>query len=173
MSANKTNSNIKFQGNPITVSGAVLSEGSTVPNFKLSGNDLQDTTNADYQGKVLVISAVPSLDTPVCDVETRTFNEQVGSLPNDVVVLTVSRDLPFAQKRWCGASDISRVVTASDYKYRTFGEAFGVDWKDAGLLARAVFVADRAGKVIYVDYIHDITAEPNYAEVIEKVKSAL
>ncbi len=171
--ANKTNTNITFQGNPIGIGGEPVREGELLPRFTLSGNDLKDLTNESFQGKVLIISAVPSLDTPVCDTETRRFNEEAAALASDVVVLTVSRDLPFAQKRWCGAAGVSRVVTASDYKYHNFGDAFGCLWKDAGLLARAVFVTDRAGRVTFVEYVKDITAEPDYAAVIAAAKAAL
>jgi thiol peroxidase len=162
-----------MKGNPLKVEGKCLEEGASLPQFKLTANDMSDVTNATYSGKVVVVVAVPSLDTPVCAMETRRFNQEAASLSNDVAVLVVSRDLPFAQKRWCGAEGISKVTTLSDHKYRTFGRAFGVELPDLGLLARAVFVADKSGKVVYVDYVSEIAAEPDYAAALQAVKKAL
>src|SRR5690606_39247815 len=123
-----------------------------------------DTSNKDYEGKVLVISVIPSIDTPVCQVQTKRFNEEVSKLSGNVCVLTVSRDLPFAQKRWCAAEGIDQVICASDYKYRTFGKAFGVDIENIGLLTRALFVVSPEGKISYVDYVSEVGDEPNYDE---------
>jgi thiol peroxidase len=169
----QTNDSITLHGSPVEVSGASLKAGDTLPAFTLSNTDLQDTKSTDYAGKVLVVSVIPSIDTPVCQVQTRQFNEAIDALPDNVVVLTVSRDLPFAQKRWCGAEGIEKVVCASDYKYRSFGKAFGVDIENIGLLARAVFVADASGKLVYVDYVSEISEEPRYDEVKKAVKDCL
>ncbi len=169
----KTNTGITAGGKLVAVGGEPLKEGEPFPRFKLTGNDMSDVTNEKFQGKVLVVSAVPSLDTSVCSTSARTFNEGVAKLSPDVAVLTVSRDLPFAQKRWCGAEGIAKVVTASDYKYRNFGEATGTLWKSDELLTRAVFVVGKDGKITYVDYIPEISKEPDYAAVEAAVKAAL
>jgi thiol peroxidase len=164
---------ITFKGNPMTLIGPAVKVGSEAPHFTLTANDLSDLRCDAYHGKVLVISVVPSLDTPVCAVQTRTFNQKATQLSQDVVVLTVSMDLPFAQKRFCGAEGIERVVTASDYKHRSFGPAFGVLIKELGLLTRAVFVLDRKGKVAHAEYVGEVTKEPNYDAALGAVKSAM
>jgi len=132
---------------------------------------ISDLRCAAYHGKILVLSVVPSLDTPVCATQTRTFNQRATQLGQDVTVLTVSMDLPFAQKRFCGAEGIERVVTASDYKHRAFGAAFGVLIKELGLLARAVFVLDRQGQVVHAEYVPEVTHEPNYDAALAAVKA--
>jgi len=164
---------ITFKGNPMTLIGPAVKAGSEPPHFTLTANDLSDLKCDAYRGKVLVISVVPSLDTPVCAVQTRTFNQKATQLSQDVVVLTVSMDLPFAQKRFCGAEGIERVVTASDYKHRSFGPAFGVVIKELGLLTRAVFVLDRKGKVVHAEYVGEVTHEPNYDAALAAVKSVM
>ena len=169
----KSNSPITVQGNNITVTGEIVKEGELFPSFKLTGNDMSDLTNAGIQGKVAVISVVPSLDTPTCSISTKKFNNELSLLSPDIMVLTVSRDLPFAQKRWCGAEGATKVVTASDYKYRDFAEATGTHWKETELLCRAVFVVNKSGKTTYVDYISEISAEPDYEAVTAAVKAAL
>ena len=161
-----------FKGKPMTLIGPALKAGSEAPHFTLTANDLSDLPREAYSGRPLVISVVPSLDTPVCATQTRTFNQRATQLADDVVVLTVSMDLPFAQKRFCGAEGIERVVTASDYKHRSFGPAFGVLIKELGLLARSVFVVDRKGKVVYTQYVPEVTHEPDYDAALTAVKSA-
>jgi thioredoxin-dependent peroxiredoxin len=162
---------ITFKGNPMTLIGAEVKPGTAAPIFKVTGNDLSDVSLKSFEGKVVVVSVVPSLDTPVCAVQTRTFNQKATGLGADVVVLTVSLDLPFAQKRFCGAEGIDRVITASDYKYHSFGEQFGVLIKELGLLTRAVFVIDRQGKVKYAQYVPEVTKEPDYEAALAVVKS--
>lgn len=127
----------------------------------------------DYAGAIKIISSVPSLDTPVCDAETRRFNQEAASLPANVVVLTISLDLPFAQKRWCGAAGIDRVVTLSDYRDRSFGLAYGVLIKELMLLSRSVFVVDGGGVVRYLQHVPEVTSEPDYAAVIAAVRAIL
>ena len=168
----KDNSNITMKGSKISVSGSSLTVGAPLPQFTLTATDMSDLPSSQFNGKTLVIIAVPSLDTPICSIETKRFNKEASAISNDVVVLAVSRDLPFAQKRWCGAEEVERVQVASDYKYRTFGQKFGVEWTDSALLARAVFVADKSGKLVYVDYVSDIAEEPKYDEVLDAVKKA-
>lgn len=161
---------ISFKGKPLSLVGNALLPGDKLPDFKLTANDLTDIVNSSFASKILIISVVPSLDTPVCSIQTKRFNQEATALTDDVVVLTVSMDLPFAQKRWCGAESASRIVTASDYKYHNFGAAFGVFIPDLGLLARAVFVADRNGKIAHVEYVPEIAQEPNYEAALDVVR---
>jgi thiol peroxidase len=134
---------------------------------------LTQVTLADFAGKIKLISAVPSLDTPVCDMETRRFNQEAASLPDKLAVLTISLDLPFAQKRWCGAAGIDRVNTLSDYQERSFALAYGVLIKELKLLSRSIFVVDAAGTIRYIQHVREITSEPDYAAVLEAVKALL
>lgn len=163
--------NVTFKGNKLTLLGKQLREGDSLPKFKLTGTEMNDVDESAFKNKVLIISVVPSLDTPVCSTQTKRFNQEATKLSDQVAVLTVSMDLPFAQKRWCAAEGASRVVTASDYKYRSFGENFGVYLQEWGLLARAVFVVDKSGKVAYVQYVPEVSSEPDYEPVLEKVKA--
>ncbi len=160
---------ITFKGKPMTLVGDAVKVGQKAPNFKLVANDLSEKTLADYAGKVVVLSVVPSLDTGICDKQTRTFNEEAGAL-GGAVVLTVSRDLPFAQKRWCGAAGVDKVETLSDYRDRTFGPAYGLEIKELRLLARSVMVIDKAGTVQYVQLVPEIAQEPDYAPVLAAAK---
>lgn len=164
---------VTMGGNPLTLIGPEVAAGSSMPAFVLTGNDMADVTSGSYQDKVLVLSVVPSLDTGVCATQTRTFNQKASALSEDVVILTVSMDLPFAQKRFCGAEGIDRVVTASDYKHRSFGPSFGVLVKELGLLARAVFVVGRDGTVTHVEYVAEMSQEPDYAAALQAVQAAL
>lgn len=134
---------------------------------------MADLSSSKFAGKTLVVLSVPSLDTPVCAIETKRFNDEASKLGDKVAVLAVSMDLPFAQKRWCGAEGVNNVVTGSDYKHRAFGEAFGAQIQEWGLLTRAVFVADSKGTVVYSEYVPEIPNEPNYTAVLDAVKKTL
>jgi len=162
---------ITFKGNPFTLLGAELKVGAKAPEFRVVDNSLAPVTLASYSGKIKVISAVPSLDTPVCDTETRRFNQEAAGLPDNVVVLTISLDLPFAQKRWCGAAGIDRVTTLSDYQERSFASAYGILIKELKLLSRSVFVIDANDTIRYIQIVPEVTSEPDYAAVIAAVKS--
>ena len=164
---------ITFKGNPMTLLGPELKIGDKAPDFLVVDNGLAPVTLASSAGKIRIISAVPSLDTPVCDTETRRFNQEAATLPENVVVLTVSLDLPFAQKRWCGAAGIDRVTTLSDYRERSFGNAYGVVIKELVLLARSIFVIDANDTIRYIQIVPEVTTEPDYAAVIAAVKSLL
>lgn len=164
---------VTFMGNPLTLLGSELKVGSKAPDFSILDNGLSPVTLANYAGKVKVICTVPSLDTPVCDTETRRFNQEAANLKGDVVVLTISQDLPFAQGRWCGAAGIDRVVTLSDYRDRAFGSAYGVMIKELMLLTRAIFVLDASDTVRYTQIVPEITSEPDYAAVLEAVRALL
>jgi thioredoxin-dependent peroxiredoxin len=161
---------ITFKGNPMTLLGPDVKAGEAAPEFKVVDNGLQPVTLSDSKGKVRLITVVPSLDTPVCDTMTRKFNEQAAKLPDDVVVYTVSLDLPFAQKRWCGNAGIEKVKTLSDYQERAFGLNYGVLIKELKLLARSVFVVDRNDKVAYREIVKEVTAEPDYEAALAAVK---
>ena len=160
---------VTLKGNPMTLVGAELKVGDKAPDFTLKANDMSDKTLADFAGKAKIISIVPSLDTPVCDTQTRKFNEDAGSLDN-VAVLTVSVDLPMAQKRWCGAAGVENVVCLSDYKDHSFGKAYGVRIKEVGLLARQVMVVDKDNTIQYVQLVPEVAEEPNYDAALEAVK---
>lgn len=164
---------VTFMGNPLTLIGPAIEVGQVAPDFTVVNNDLGPVTLADVAGKVAVISAVPSLDTPVCDMETRRFNQEAQALGDKVRVLTVSMDLPFAQKRWCGNAGVENVQTVSDYQAASFGEAYGVLIDGLRLLARAIFVIDADGKVAYVQLVPEVTNEPDYEAVLAAVKKLL
>lgn len=162
-----------FKGNPLTLIGPELKVGDTAPDFRLNKNLLEEATLQDYAGKIKLISVVPSLDTGVCDAQTRRFNQEAAGLGEDVVVLTVSADLPFAQARWCGAAGVDRVVTLSDYKDNSFGQAYGVLIKEFALDMRAVFVVDKDNKIQYIEVLKEMTEHPDYEKPVAAVKALL
>ncbi len=161
---------VKFNGNEVTLSGREIKVGDMVPDFKVIDNDMKELSLKDTKG-VRIFLAVPSIDTPVCDLEVRTFNENAANL-DGVTVYTISMDLPFAQARWCAAHGIKTVITASDYKDRLFGKNFGTYVEELGLLTRAAFVIDSSGKVVYVEYLPEVTHQPNFDLVLESAKNA-
>ncbi|MDQ0416167.1 thiol peroxidase [Croceifilum oryzae] len=163
---------ITFKGGPVTLVGPEVKVGEQAPDFTVLANDLSPVTLASSAGQVRLISVVPSVDTGVCDAQTRRFNEAAAKLDN-AVVLTVSMDLPFAQKRWCAAAGIDQVQTVSDHRDASFGTAYGMLIKELRLLARGVFVVDRNDKVTYVEYVSEATDHPNYEAAIEAAKKAL
>lgn len=164
---------VTFKGGPMTLLGPEIKVGDKAPDFKTADNNLQPATLDSFRGKVKIITSVPSLDTPVCDMETRRFNEEAGKMPDNVVVLTISMDLPFAQKRWCAAAGVEKVKTLSDYQSRSFGLAYGVLVKELQLLARAVFILDDQDIVRYIETVPEITKEPDYDRVLGAVKGLL
>jgi len=161
---------ITMKGNPLTLIGQQPRIGEPAPDCEVLSNNLSPVRLSSFQGKTCVIASVPSLDTPVCDMETRRFNEDAGMLGPDVTILTISMDLPFAQKRWCGAAGVDKVTTLSDHLNASFGEAYGVLIKELRLLARTVFVLDRDGILQYVQLVKEVTDEPDYAAVLETLK---
>ncbi|WP_102345282.1 thiol peroxidase [Bacillus sp. Marseille-P3661] len=163
--------NVTFKGNEMTLIGQEIKVGDQAREFKVLANDLTEVTLADTKGHVRLVSVIPSIDTGVCDAQTRRFNEEAAKLEN-VKVLTISVDLPFAQKRWCGANGIENVQTLSDHRELSFGEAYGVYMKELRLLARAVFVIDSHDKVTYVEYVAEATNHPNYEKAIEAAQNA-
>ena len=153
---------VTFAGNPIALLGKEVKVGDKAPAFTLLDNGLAEKTLADYAGKVKVISVVPSLDTGVCDAQTRWFNQNVSKLGDNVVVLTVSVDLPFAQKRWCGAAGIDQVETLSDHRDLSFGENYGFILEGLRLLSRGIVVIDKDDVVRYVEYVPEVTSAVNF-----------
>ena len=153
---------VTFAGNPIALLGKEVKVGDKAPAFTLLDNGLGEKTLADYAGKVKVISVVPSLDTGVCDAQTRWFNQNVTKLGENVVVLTVSVDLPFAQKRWCGAAGIDQVETLSDHRDLSFGENYGFILEGLRLLSRGIVVIDKDDVVRYVEYVPEVTSAVNF-----------
>lgn len=143
------------------------------PNFTVVARDLSSARLQDFVGKVLVVLSVPSLDTAVCDQETRRFNEEAARLGGRVGVITISMDLPFAQSRWCGAAGVDQVTLLSDYKDREFGVKYGVYIKELGLLSRAVFVIDPGGTLRYVEYVPEVGQHPNYDKALAAVQALL
>lgn len=161
---------VTMKGNPITLMGPELKVGDKAPDFVAVDNDLNPVSFDSFRGKVCILSSVPSLDTPVCDMETRRFNAEAGLLGGKVEIITISMDLPFAQKRWCGAAGVDRVQTLSDHRDAAFGQAYGVLIKGLRLLARAVFVVDEEGIIRYTELVNEIASEPNYDSVLQAVK---
>ena len=157
---------VTMRGNPLTLLGPELTVGAPAPDFSLVTNDMELVSLSDYKDMALALVSVPSIDTPVCAVETRRFNAEAAKLDANVRILTISMDLPFAQKRWCGAMGIDKVVTLSDHREASFGLNYGVLIKELRLLARAVFVVDRAGILTYVELVREIADEPYYAGVL-------
>ena len=156
---------ITVNGEKVTIRGAAVRVSEDAPDFVVYDNDLKPVTLKDTEGKRVFLT-VPSLDTPVCDMEVKRFNKEATKI-DDTTIYVISVDLPFAQKRWCGTEDVENVVTLSDYKDRSFGENYGVYIEEVGFLARAVFVVDENNKVIYSEYCKDVSDEPNYDKVLE------
>lgn len=164
---------ITSQGKPLTLLGEEVKVGDKAPNFTVVDNGMQPVSLEAFRGKIKIIASVPSLDTPVCSMETRRFNEEAGKLPDKVVILTISMDLPFAQARWCAASGVEKVKTLSDYRQRSFGLAYGVLIKELMLLARAVFIVDDQDVIRYVELVPEISQEPDYGRVLSAVQALL
>jgi len=162
---------ITMKGNSLTLEGDEVKAGQKAPDCEVTANDLSKVKISSLiRGKTAIICSVPSLDTKVCDIETRRFNEEASKLGSDVVILTISMDLPFAQKRWCGAAGIDKVQTLSDYRDAAFGKSYGVLIKELHLLARAVFVVDKEGVIRYIQIVPEETHEPDYEAVLKAVK---
>jgi thioredoxin-dependent peroxiredoxin len=161
---------VTFKGNPLTLVGNEVKVGQRVSDFVVIDNNLSPVRFLSYLGKACIISSVVSLDTPVCDTQTRRFNEEAGRLGPNVVILTISMDLPFAQKRWCGAAGVNRVQTLSDHRDASFGMAFGILIKELRLLARAAFIIDQKGTLQYRELVKEVTNEPDYRTPLTELK---
>ena len=162
---------VTFANDPITLLGNEVKIGDTAPNFNVLSNDLETVTLNDYEGKVKLIITVPSLDTGVCSEETIRFNKEADSL-NNVQVLTISMDLPFAQTRWCGANGVKNLDTLSDHRHADLGKNYGVLIEELRLLTRAIFVVDSDNKVTYVEYVSEATNHPDYEKALEATRTA-
>ncbi|APF26784.1 putative thiol peroxidase [Clostridium sporogenes] len=161
---------IKFMGNPITLEGNESKLGDMAPDFTAIDNNMKPVSLKDTKG-VRILSVVPSLDTEVCDLETRTFNSKAAEIPN-VTIYTISMDLPFAQARWCGAHGVDKVITLSDFKDRLVGKNYGTYIKELGLLTRAVFVIDSTNKITFVEYVPEVTSQPSFDKILEAAKAS-
>jgi len=161
---------VTFKGGPLTLLGDELQLDAKAPDAELLTNDLSTAKLSDYSDRVVIVSSVPSLDTPVCDTQTRRFNVEAAKLGDDVVILTVSMDLPFAQARWCGAAGVDKVVTLSDHRAADFGTAWGLLIKELRLLARSVSVLDREGVLRYHQLVGEVTQEPDYDAALEAAR---
>ncbi len=167
---------VTFKGNPMTLIGEEVQVGRPAPDFVLhrfADGALQKITPADLKGKPTIISVVPSLDTPVCQKQTKTFNQDLGALGDKINALTVSLDLPFAQNRFCGAEGITNLKSASDYQDRSFGRNWGMLIDELKILARGTFVLDKEGKVVYAETVKEVAQEPNYEAALKALKSQL
>jgi len=164
---------VTMKGRSLTLLGDEVIIGQRAPDFEVVANDLSTVRFSSFHGKVCIISSVPSLDTSVCDTMTRKFNEQATKLAEDVIVLTISMDLPFAQKRWCGAAGVYNLQTLSDHRDASFGKTYGVLIKELRLLARAVFVVDKDGIIRYMQIVEELTDEPYYQPVLKAVEELL
>lgn len=170
MPENERHGDVTFKGQALTAIGPLLKAGDKAPDFKVLNNALEEETLATTRSKIRLIASVPSLDTPVCDMETRMFNKEAVSFGSDVEVLTISMDLPFAQKRWCAAAGVDRVRTLSDHREASFGKNYGVLVKELRLLQRAIFLVDRDDIIRYVEYVREIGQEPNYEAALQQIK---
>ncbi|MEI8349566.1 MAG: thiol peroxidase [Candidatus Omnitrophota bacterium] len=164
---------VTFQGNPLTLVGRVLRLNAPAPQFKTVSTSLKEVNLSDFQGKTKVITSFPSADTPVCDLQLKEFNKRAVSLSGDIVILGISKDLPFAQKRFCELNNIKNVTTLSDYKYSSFGLNYGLLIKELNLLARAVLVVDKNDILRYMRIVDEITQPPNYDDVLKNLEIVL
>ena len=162
---------ITFKGNPLTLIGPEIKVGAKAPDFQVLAQDLSVVTLANSQGKTRLISVVPSLDTPVCDAQTRRFNDEAAKLPASLSILTISMDLPFGQKRWCGTAGIDRLHVLSDHRDASFGTNYGMLIKELRLLTRAIVIIDASGTVRYIEYVPEVTAHPKYDAALAAVRS--
>lgn len=162
---------VTMRGNPLTLVGPEIKPGHKAPAFTGVGKGLAPAGSDQLKGKAAIISAVPSIDTPVCDAETRRFNEEASKLPG-VEIVTISMDLPFAQARWCGAAGVDKITMVSDFKDRDFANKYGVLIKELGLLARAVFVVDKSGNVVHAEYVKEVANHPDYEAALSAARKA-
>jgi len=163
---------VTMRGNPLTLVGPELKAGQKAPVFSSVGKGLAAVNLDAFKGKVKIIAAVPSVDTPVCDVETRRFNEEAAKLPGDVQVLTISMDLPFAQARWCAAAGVDKITMLSDWRNAEFGEKYGALIKELHLLARSVFVLDKNDNLVHVEYVKEVANQPDYEAALNAARKA-
>ena len=163
---------VTFKGNPITLVGPEIKAGDQAPDFKVLGKGLSEVTLTSSKGKTRLMSVLPSVDTPICELQTKRFNEEASKLPESVEVITISMDLPFAQGRFCGAENLEKIQCLSDHRDASFGEAYGVLIKELRLLTRAIFIIGADDKVQYVEYVKEVTEHPDYDKALNALKAA-
>lgn len=161
---------VSFKGRSATLVGPEIKAGNTAPAFTVLATDFSEIKSEAFANKVAVLASVPSLDTGVCDAETKRFNDEAAKFGDTVNFVTISCDLPYAQKRWCGMSQADKVKVYSDHRDRSFGQAFGVYIKEAGILWRAVFVVNKSGVVQYAEYVPEMGQHPNYEKILDAVR---
>jgi len=161
---------ITLQGNSLTLTGHEVKVGDSAPDFTVLNGEMNEVSLSAFKGKTVLISSVPSLDTPTCHTETLHFNEEAANMAGDSVILTISMDLPFAQNRWCQTNSANNILTLSDYRNATFGETYGVLIKELRLLARTLFIVDKKGVIRYIQIVKEIADEPDYNEVLNALK---
>lgn len=161
---------IKFNGSPVTLIGNEIKVGDTAPVFKATNPDMSEFNSEDLKGKIVVYSVAPSIDTGVCAIQARTFNEEATKLSDDVIIVTITEDLPFAQGRFCAAEGIENAKITSDYKNREFGEKYGFLIDELKLLSRGVVIVDKEGVVQYVEYVEEVTHEVNFDAALKAVE---
>lgn len=164
---------VKFAGNEVTLSGTQVKVGDKAPEFKAVKRDLSDFNSKETEGKVVIYSVAPSIDTSVCSLQAQTFNEKATELSDDVVIYTITVDLPFAQERFCAAKGIDKADIISDYRYKEFGEKYGFLIDELQLLARGVVVVDKEGKVAYTEYVDEVTNEVNFEAALDAAKKLI
>lgn len=164
---------VTFGGKKLNLYGEVVKVSYKAPDFKAVNNDLSSFDSKENQGKVVVYSVVPSIDTGVCSLQARTFNEEAEKLGDDVIVITVSCDLPFAQKRFCAQEGIKNSISISDYKDHDFGKKYGFLIEDLALLSRGVVIVDKNGKIAYTEYVKEVTNEVNFEAALDAVKALI
>ena len=164
---------VKAHGNPVTLMGAEIKVGDKAPDFTVLDGNLKEIRLKDYDGKIKLVSVTPSLDTPVCDMQARRFNQEAGKLPDSVAVLNISMDLPFAISRFCTTAGIDKVKAYSDHRDASFGTAYGVLIKELRLLARSIFIIDRNNVIRYIEIVPELTDPPDYDRALKEVNKLL
>jgi thiol peroxidase len=170
--ANERPGAVTMRGNPLTLLGSELQSGDDAPDFTVLNTSLQEVSLADTSGKTRIFSVIPSLDTPVCDAQTKRFNEEAAALGDGVAIYTISADLPFAAHRWCGAAGVDQVQCLSDHRDMSFGGAYGTHVKELRLDARALFVVDPQDKIVHAEYVGEIAEHPDYDAALEAARKA-
>lgn len=166
-------SSVTAGGEPIVLLGDELKTGQQAPTFKVVDNNFKPVMLTDFQGQTVLLSVVPSIDTGICSLQTKRFNEEVSKLPDSVTLLTISTDLPFAQKRFCEQEQVANMAVLSDAVWRDFGSSYGLLIKDMGLLTRAIIIIDKQGKVVYQQLVPELAQEPDYSAALQALQKVL
>lgn len=164
---------VTYKGNTLTLVGRVLKEGAKPPDFRVISQDLKEVALSNFEDKIKIITSFPSIDTPVCDLQVKEFNKRAIGLSSDVIILGISKDLPFAQKRFCQANDIKNVVVLSDYRYSSFGINYGLLIKELNLLARSVIILDKGDVVRYIQIVSELTTPPDYEDALKNLSEVI